>query len=98
MPTLHVALNDGFTDDAVVLRLNGHEVYSKAGLRTDLRITRAAAVDLPLDEGPAELTVEVRGHTAALTIDAARTPHITVDLSPDGHPVLRPSVEVMPML
>lgn len=98
MPTLHVALNDGFSDDAVTLRINGHEVYSKAGLRTDLRISRAAAVDLPLDAGLAELTVEARGQTAAIAIDADRTPHVTIDLSPDGHPVLRPSVEAMPML
>lgn len=98
MTTLHLALADGFADDAVTVRINGHTVYRKEGLRTDLRISRAAAVDLPLDEARASLAVEARGITADLEIDAGETPYVTVDLSPDGRPILRPSADPMPML
>lgn len=99
MTTLHVALADGFLDDAVTVRINGDTVYRKEGLRTDLRISRAGAVDLPVEgEGPARLSVEARGFSTDLDVDPRRTPHVTVDLTPEGRPVLRPSAEPTPML
>lgn len=99
MTTLHVALADGFADDAVTVRINGHTVYRKEGLRTDLRISRAGAVDLPLENGgTTRLSVEARGFSTDLDVDAAQTPHVTVDLTPEGRPVLKPSADPAPML
>lgn len=98
MTTLHVALADGFADDAVTVRINGHTVYRKEGLRTDLRISRAGAVDLPLESGPTRLSVEARGFSTDLEVDAEQTPYISVDLTPEGRPVLKPSALPIPML
>jgi hypothetical protein len=36
MSLLHIALQEGFNDDTVVIRVNGSEVFHKAGVKTRL--------------------------------------------------------------
>lgn len=95
MAQLHIALNDGFAGDAVAIRLDGREVYNKAGVKTDLRISRADAVDADAAEGGAEIEVEVevRGHAARTRVDPKVTPYVGVDLGPDGQPRFRQQAE-----
>jgi hypothetical protein len=93
MVALHIALQDGFAGEPVVIRLDGREVYRKDAVRTDLRISRADAVDLDAHAGQATVEVEARGQAASASVDAARTPYLSVNLDGSGRPQVRTSTE-----
>jgi hypothetical protein len=81
---MHIALHDGFAGHTVAVKVDGREVYRRAGVTTDLRISRADAFDVetaaPLAE--VEVTVEPGGLHAAIRLDVAATPYLAVDLKP----------------
>lgn len=93
MTMLHIALQDGFLGGPVAIRLDGREVYRKVDVKTDLRISRADGLDVEAPEGDATVEVEARGLSSKASVDATRTPYLSVDLDPDGHPRLRASAE-----
>ena len=93
MPKLHIALRDGFSGQAVAVRIAGREVYRREGVKTDLRISRADEADAEAPEGPVTVEVEAGGRKAAVQIDAGRTPHLWVDRRDEGALDLRPSAE-----
>ena len=75
--TLRVRLGDGFQDNTVTLRVNGQQVFHKSGVTTDLRISRADSVDLPVGTSIVRLEVAVDGGPcAAREIDPAETPFV----------------------
>jgi hypothetical protein len=95
MPTLHVALQEGFADDCVVLRVNDREVARREGVSTKNQIGLAATVDVDVASGPVELDVEVvTQHVAGRQkVDALATPYVGVSilggaltLQPQGEP------------
>ena len=55
---LHIALQDGFDNEPVVVLINGEEVLRREEVRTDPRIGVAYAFEVPLPEAP--VTVEVQ--------------------------------------
>jgi len=91
MSTLHVALQDGFAGDEVAIRVDGREVWRKAGVKTDIRISRADAAEVEAPSGAA-VEIEARGRTAAVRADPA-TPHLGVSLDREGRPQMRLSAE-----
>jgi len=98
MAKLQIALNDGFAGDAVAVVVDGREVYNKAGVKTDLRISRADAVEVEAPDSGATVEIRARGGSATIQVDASRTPYVTVDLDDDGRPRIRGSAEPTPML
>jgi hypothetical protein len=93
MTQLHIALNDGFAGDQVAVRVDGREVYRKAGVKTDLRISRADAVDTEAADGGADVEIEARGKVSRVRVDPKATPYLGVDLGPDGQPRFRQQAE-----
>ena len=79
---LHVALQDGFDDDTVVVRVNDEEVFRQEGLSTDYRISLAEDFEVPRAEGPLRLEVELpdRDLAGALDIDAEGTVYVAVSV------------------
>jgi hypothetical protein len=61
---LRIELQDGFDDDEVICTLDGREVARRAGVQTDLRISRADAI--PLDVSPGEHVLGVGVPTRGL--------------------------------
>ena len=98
MTKLHIALNDGFAGDAVAISLDGREVYNKAGVQTDLRISHADAVDADAPETGATVEVRARGRSATAQVDPGETPYLAVNIEPDGQLEIRRSAEPFPML
>jgi hypothetical protein len=98
MATLHIDLQDGFAGDSVVIRLDGREVYRKDGVKTDLRISRADAVDVQAANPTATVEVEARGQSASASVDVTREPYLSVSLDADGRPQLRTSTEAFAYL
>ena len=58
---LHVDLQDGFSDDAVEIRLGDETIYRRDDVSTDMRISRADAVKVALADGKPTLTVVLPG-------------------------------------
>lgn len=79
---MHIALHDGFTGQTVTVMVDGRQVYRRADVRTDLRISRADAFDTGA-AGPTaevEVTVEPGGMAAATRLDPTATPYLAIDL------------------
>lgn len=57
MPLLHIALEEGFSGDAVLLRVDGRTVFDRQDVRTRTQIGLAAKCEVPLAVG--EHTVEI---------------------------------------
>ena len=86
MNMLHIALHEGFTDHTVNIRVNGREVYRKSGVKTDLAISRADAVDVDAGSAKAmvEVTVEPGGSHKSVEVDVSATPNLGVSREKDG--------------
>ena len=83
---MHIALHDGFAGHTVTIAVDGREVYRRAGVRTDLRISRADAFDVDVS-GPiadVDVTVDPGGLRASARVDVAATPYLAVDLIGDA--------------
>ena len=96
--TLHVALRDGFHNDTVTIKVNGKEVYRKSGITTDLTISFADSVEVPVEGATARLEVTVEGgQRKSEEVRVAETPFIAVWIL-DGTMEFRKSKEQIPML
>lgn len=93
MSDLHIALQDGFTNDTVAITVNQRQVFAKSGVTTNRVIARADTVDTSVDGPSAAIRVEVstREAVASLQVTLADTPFVAVNLSPDGGITLTPS-------
>jgi hypothetical protein len=59
MALLHVALQEGFSDDTVEIRVNGAEVFRKSGVSTRLQIGFADSVETEIESDAVDLTVSL---------------------------------------
>jgi hypothetical protein len=95
---LHIKLRDGFTNDTVSITVNQKEVYRKAGVTTNLAISFADSVDVPVDTSVVKLVVEVEGEQhQEKNIQVNSTPFVDVWII-DGEMELRESKDEVPML
>lgn len=95
---LHVALRDGFRTDTVTIRVNGKEVYRRSGVTTDLTISFADSVEVPVEGATARVEVAVEGgHRGSEEICIAETPFVAVQIV-EGKMEFRKSKEQIPML
>ena len=96
--TLRVRLGDGFRNDTVSLRVNGEQVFHKSGVTTDLRLSRADSVDVPVGTTTVRLDMSVDGGpSAAKEITPAITPFVDAHLV-DGRLELQALEQETPML
>jgi hypothetical protein len=65
---LHVALQEGFTNDSVQILVNGREVFKKQDITTKTQIGFADSVELDIPKQPATVRVEVSSRLASETI------------------------------
>jgi hypothetical protein len=70
MPTLHVALQEGFVSDRVVITLNGAEAANRPAVTTRNQIGFAESVEVEAPAGAAEIHVDVptRGLSASAQV------------------------------
>ena len=95
---LHIKLRDGFSDDTVSIKLNGKEIYLKSGIQTDLSISFADAITVPVEESNNRLEVAIKGgQRAQKEICVQETPFVEVWLIA-GKMELRESKDEIPML
>lgn len=96
--TLQVSLRDGFRDATVTITVNGKDVYRKSGVTTDLTISFADSVDVPVDSSTASLEVAVEGGSRRREeVHVAETPFVAIRIL-DGNMEFWKSKEPIPML
>jgi hypothetical protein len=85
VPTLHVALQEGFTADRVVVKVNGAEVANRPEVTTRNQIGFAEAVEFEVPEGEAKVEVEVpdRRLTATVRCDVDEKTYVGVSIEHD---------------
>jgi membrane-associated protease RseP (regulator of RpoE activity) len=86
MSRLHIALHDGFRGNHVVIAVDKKVVFDRTGVTTDLRISRADAIDVDVAAPSAVVAVSVNPGAFAgeVTVDVAKTPFLAVDLLDRG--------------
>lgn len=81
---LYVQLRDGFKDDTVTLTVNGVTQYHRSGITTDLSISHADSIELPVSEPPVTLGITLaRGLAGSKTIQADKTPYVDIWIQAD---------------
>jgi hypothetical protein len=91
---LHIALHDGFKGQTVTVTVDGRQVYHRAGVQTDLRISRADAFETETTgpQAQVEVTIEPGSQRAAMSVDVRSTPFLAIDVT--GNAIrLTPSAE-----
>ncbi len=82
MPPLQIALEDGFDNDAVAIRIAGDEVFRKTDVTTRTQISLADSFEAEAAEGPVEVEVEIpsRGIRETITVDPRDRPFVAISL------------------
>jgi len=70
---LHVALQDGFDGDTVVVRVDGRTVYRRVGVRTLTQISRADAFDVEID-GPVSVEISLPDRALSTVVSVPERP------------------------
>lgn len=79
--TLRVRLGEGFQNNTVSVKVDGQQVYHRAGVSTDWTISRADSVEARTDASSVRLEVSVQdGPSTAQQIQPAQTPFVEVRL------------------
>jgi hypothetical protein len=83
MPTLHVALQEGFASDRVVITVNGAEAASRPDVTTRNQIGFAEAVEIDVPAGAAQVHVEVptRGLSESAQVQVEGTTYVGVSIA-----------------
>ena len=68
---LHIALQEGFAKDTVLIQCDGREIYRKAGVSTRTQIGYADSVELDMQANSLKITIELPQRRLTKTIDIA---------------------------
>lgn len=82
MGLLHIALQEGFEDETVVIRVAGKEVFRKDNVRTKLQIGFADSLEVNVEESPITIEIEVaaRNLTESIEVEAPNTVYLGLSL------------------
>jgi hypothetical protein len=95
MPLLHIALQEGFTNDTVSVRVNGTEVARRTNVTTRNQIGFAEAIELDIPQGEVqlELRVESRSVSESTNVRVAGATYMGVTVERDGRVRCEQSLE-----
>lgn len=68
MPLLHVAFQEGFDGDTVVVRVNGKEIFRKDNVKTRLQIGYADSFENNFNKGPATVDIVLPSKSLSETV------------------------------
>lgn len=86
MATLRIDFQDGFTDDSVVVRVGGQEVYRGDNLRTSrlLGFAHTVTADVPPGRVMVEVDVPSRDISGAAALQVEDSAYLGVSIAEDG--------------
>jgi hypothetical protein len=86
MGSLKIDLQEGFDADAVIIHVNGQEVYRKQDVKTRMQIGRADGIEVTVPEGEATVQVDLpdRNLTESRSLPVTAQTHLAVNLTRTG--------------
>ncbi|MBM3188260.1 MAG: hypothetical protein FJZ90_06000 [Chloroflexi bacterium] len=86
MTMLHIALQEGFYNDLVHLRVNGVQVYAKESVRTRFQIGYADACEVDVSPGAVRLEVLLpqKNMSRTLPLEISAPTYVGVSLEGDA--------------
>lgn len=83
---LHTALQEGFSGDEVVVRIDGREVFHRSGVKTRTQIGRAATHEenVPAGAVAVEISLPARKLGLRLPLQLTQDTYLGVSLTPEG--------------
>jgi hypothetical protein len=84
MAVLHIALEEGFSDDEIVVAVDQAEVLHRAGVSTRMQLGLADATDATVDPGRHLVTVSARGSSRSIDIEVEDELFLGISLSRSG--------------
>ncbi len=94
MPTLKVDLQEGFTGETVIVRLNQKEVYRGAPkTRTQIGLADSRSFDLPPQQVTLEVETPQSGVVKSIELGLLHDVNVGICLLPDGAISLSESAE-----
>lgn len=86
MPLLHIALQEGFSADDVVVRFGGREVFHPTGVTTRTQIGLAATHEEQVPAGTVSVEVLLPARQAKLsqTLQVTQDTYLGVSVTPAG--------------
>ena len=82
MPLLHIAFQDGFTGEAVTVRINNNEAYRNEKLKTRFQIGYADSFEVNVEEGSVkvEVLLPAQGLSETFAVQVSSPTYVAVSL------------------
>lgn len=86
MVTLHIALQDGFRDDVITIRVNGEKVFEKSGVTTKLQISYADSFELEIQGGAVTIGIDLprRNISRSTNLQINSPSYLAINLQSDN--------------
>ncbi len=81
MAVLHIALQEGFTGDEVVIRVEGKEVFHKSNVKTRTQIGFADSVDVAVEPGRASVEILLPARNISVSVPVALSARLYLAVS-----------------
>jgi hypothetical protein len=87
MPLLHIALQDGFLNDEVIIQVNGEEAFHQSQVKTRFQIGLATSFEINVLEGSVNVNVILpQKKIAKSTVLEVSTPvYLAISVSEDNN-------------
>lgn len=85
MPSLFIDLQDGFSDDTVIVKVNDRQVFHKDNVNTDYALGRADSVEISIhqDQVVIEVDVPFRRLSDTLALESTHTIYLGISIIED---------------
>lgn len=92
---LHIDLQEGFSNDAVIVSVNAREVYSNAQVKTRLQVGHADDCTVQISEPIADVTIALPGRNVkdSLQLPIRGTTYLGISVEKSGAVTFRVSGE-----
>lgn len=83
---LQIALQDGFENDTVVIRVDGSEVFRRDGVTTRTQLSLAESIEVEPEQATARVEVRLPDRDAGETVevDLEACNFLGISIAPDG--------------
>ena len=88
MPLLHIAFEEGFTGEAVEVRINGNEAYRKEQMKTRFQLGYADAFETNVEQGSVKVEVLLPAQSLSETFEVQVSAPTYVAVSLDQHKIV----------
>ena len=84
MAVLHIALEEGFSDDQVAVSVDDGEVLRREGVSTRMQLGLADSADATVEPGRHVVTVSARGASQTIDVEVEDEVFLGISLSRSG--------------